>query len=189
MFWLLRCVRFVLFCFFSVFFLSLLLLLVFWHGAAALFLPVRILPDCPMSRASPSESSSWLTLCLCFSFFHFWQVWIRGATWIRGFCVGYIAAFDKQWNLAMTDVDETFTRRRHRKTPILGTVFSSQCSTLQRSRDSAFLIRSDAADGRDLATVPSLLFTSPLADRNTSRPSISNLSPSLYVTHLLSREI
>ncbi|XP_057366420.1 U7 snRNA-associated Sm-like protein LSm11 [Daphnia carinata] len=50
------------------------------------------------------------------------KVWIRGATWIRGFCTGYIAAFDKQWNLAMTDVDETFTRRRHRKTPILGPV-------------------------------------------------------------------
>ncbi|XP_046646425.1 U7 snRNA-associated Sm-like protein LSm11 [Daphnia pulicaria] len=50
------------------------------------------------------------------------KVWIRGATWIRGFCIGYIAAFDKQWNLAMTDVDETFTRRRHRKTPILGPV-------------------------------------------------------------------
>nr|CAH0100891.1 unnamed protein product [Daphnia galeata] len=50
------------------------------------------------------------------------KVFIRGATWIRGFCIGYIAAFDKQWNLAMTDVDETFTRRRHRKTPILGPV-------------------------------------------------------------------
>jgi len=48
------------------------------------------------------------------------QVWIRGPSWIRGYCTGYIAAFDKQWNLALTDVDETFTRMRNRKTPIYG---------------------------------------------------------------------
>jgi len=50
------------------------------------------------------------------------KVWIRGPKWIRGYCIGYVAAFDKQWNLALTDVDETFTRTRHRKTPIYGDV-------------------------------------------------------------------
>lgn len=48
------------------------------------------------------------------------QVWIRSARWIRGWCTGFIAAFDKQWNLALTDVDETFTRKRRRKTPVYG---------------------------------------------------------------------
>ena len=57
------------------------------------------------------------------------QVWIRGAAWIRGFCTGYVAAFDKQWNLALTDVDETFTQKRRRKTPLLGQSSSSSSSS------------------------------------------------------------
>ena len=31
------------------------------------------------------------------------------------FVAGYIAAFDKHWNLALTDVDEHFNRKRSRK--------------------------------------------------------------------------
>lgn len=33
----------------------------------------------------------------------------------RGFCTGIIVAFDKHWNLALIDVDETYSRLRHRK--------------------------------------------------------------------------
>lgn len=73
------------------------------------------------------------------------QVWIRGAAWIRGFCVGYLAAFDKHWNLAMTDVDETFTRLRKRKTPLLGesvTSFLRRCALSgPHARDLALLAR------------------------------------------------
>lgn len=61
-----------------------------------------------------------LSLSLFLSFVCKNKVWIRSARWIRGWCVGYVAAFDKQWNLAMTDVDETFTRKRRRKTPVYG---------------------------------------------------------------------
>ena len=35
---------------------------------------------------------------------------------IRGTATAYIAAFDKHWNLALTDVDEQFSRLRQRKT-------------------------------------------------------------------------
>lgn len=34
---------------------------------------------------------------------------------IRGSCTGIIVAFDKHWNLALIDVDETYSRLRHRR--------------------------------------------------------------------------
>jgi small nuclear ribonucleoprotein (snRNP)-like protein len=36
------------------------------------------------------------------------KVWTRNYKHIRGICVGFIVAFDKHWNLAMVDVDETY---------------------------------------------------------------------------------
>lgn len=44
------------------------------------------------------------------------KVWTRGLDQIRGTATAYIAAFDKHWNLALTDVDEQFSRLRQRKT-------------------------------------------------------------------------
>jgi len=44
------------------------------------------------------------------------KVWTRGIDKIRGFATGFIVAFDKHWNLALTDVDEQFNRHRSRKT-------------------------------------------------------------------------
>ncbi len=46
------------------------------------------------------------------------QVCTRGARGERGRCSGFLAAFDKHWNLALTDVDETFVRRRRGKAVI-----------------------------------------------------------------------
>lgn len=34
---------------------------------------------------------------------------------MRGSCTGFLVAFDKHWNVALVDVDEVFTRRRHGK--------------------------------------------------------------------------
>jgi len=48
------------------------------------------------------------------------KVTTRGVAGVRGVTSGFIAAFDKHWNLVLTDVDEEFTRRRHRKTPVYG---------------------------------------------------------------------
>jgi len=48
------------------------------------------------------------------------RVWTRGVAGVRGVSTGFIVAFDKHWNLALTDVDEQFTRRRSRKAPVLG---------------------------------------------------------------------
>lgn len=44
------------------------------------------------------------------------KVWTRDMNNIRGFCTGFISAFDKHWNLALRDVDENFNRPRSRKT-------------------------------------------------------------------------
>eukprot|EP00088_Acartia_fossae_P041961 TRINITY_DN4392_c0_g1_i12.p1 TRINITY_DN4392_c0_g1~~TRINITY_DN4392_c0_g1_i12.p1 ORF type:complete len:237 (-),score=51.75 TRINITY_DN4392_c0_g1_i12:821-1531(-) len=44
------------------------------------------------------------------------KVWTRALDQIRGYAIGFVAAFDKHWNLALTDVDEQFQRRRTRNT-------------------------------------------------------------------------
>ena len=43
------------------------------------------------------------------------KVLLRGAVSMRGSCTGYLVAFDKHWNVALVDVDEVFTRKRHGK--------------------------------------------------------------------------
>lgn len=48
------------------------------------------------------------------------KVWTRGPTSVRGVMTGFIVAFDKHWNLALTDVDEQFSRRRARKVAVKG---------------------------------------------------------------------
>jgi len=45
------------------------------------------------------------------------KVYVRGIDRIRGHAVGFLVAFDKHWNLALVDVEETWTRKRHRKCP------------------------------------------------------------------------
>jgi len=39
---------------------------------------------------------------------------------VRGYCVAFLAAFDKHWNLALEDVREVWTRRKRNKVPALG---------------------------------------------------------------------
>ena len=39
---------------------------------------------------------------------------------MRGYCVAFLAAFDKHWNLALEDVREVWTRRKRNKVPALG---------------------------------------------------------------------
>ncbi|KAI0228204.1 hypothetical protein LSAT2_021325 [Lamellibrachia satsuma] len=36
------------------------------------------------------------------------KVWTRSFKFIRGICTGYVVAYDKHWNLAMSDVDEIY---------------------------------------------------------------------------------
>lgn len=47
------------------------------------------------------------------------KVFTRNATTIRGYCIGYVTAFDKHWNLALKDITEIWTRRKRRKTVAL----------------------------------------------------------------------
>jgi len=46
------------------------------------------------------------------------SVKIRKLDGIRGTCTGVLVAFDKHWNLAMVDVDETFNRLRRPRSDI-----------------------------------------------------------------------
>jgi len=43
------------------------------------------------------------------------KVTTRKLTGVRGTCTGVLIAFDKHWNLALVDVDETYSRPRYRK--------------------------------------------------------------------------
>jgi LSM domain. len=51
---------------------------------------------------------------------------------VRGYCVAFLAAFDKHWNLALVDVREVWTRRKRSKVPALGkAVVRTQSSSLR----------------------------------------------------------
>lgn len=43
------------------------------------------------------------------------QVYTRSAASIRGFCVGFVEAFDKHWNVVLKDVFETWNRPRKKR--------------------------------------------------------------------------
>nr|CAD7202175.1 unnamed protein product [Timema douglasi] len=47
-------------------------------------------------------------------------VYIRNMKGIRGYCIAFVAAFDKHWNLALEDVTEVWTRPVKRKAVALG---------------------------------------------------------------------
>jgi hypothetical protein len=48
---------------------------------------------------------------------------------MRGYCIAFLAAFDKHWNLALEDVREVWTRRKRRKVPALGKVLTQTLIT------------------------------------------------------------
>jgi len=48
------------------------------------------------------------------------KVFTRNMAGVRGYCVAFLAAFDKHWNLALEDVHEVWTRRKRNKVPALG---------------------------------------------------------------------
>uniref|UniRef100_T1JNS2 Sm domain-containing protein n=1 Tax=Strigamia maritima TaxID=126957 RepID=T1JNS2_STRMM len=48
------------------------------------------------------------------------KVWTRNYKYIRGICTGFIEAFDKHWNLALSDVDESFVKYNKAKSPATG---------------------------------------------------------------------
>ncbi|GJQ74592.1 hypothetical protein Trydic_g21452 [Trypoxylus dichotomus] len=47
------------------------------------------------------------------------KVWTRNASEVRGYCTGYVTAFDKHWNLSLKEVTEVWTRKKKRKIPLL----------------------------------------------------------------------
>ncbi|XP_050536309.1 U7 snRNA-associated Sm-like protein LSm11 [Daktulosphaira vitifoliae] len=48
------------------------------------------------------------------------KVYTRSAASVRGYCEGYIIAFDKHWNLVMDNVVETWTRKNKVKSLAIG---------------------------------------------------------------------
>ncbi|VVC24180.1 LSM domain, eukaryotic/archaea-type,LSM domain [Cinara cedri] len=48
------------------------------------------------------------------------KVYIRSAASVRGYCEGYIIAYDKHWNLVMDDVLEVWTRKNKYKSLPIG---------------------------------------------------------------------
>ncbi|XP_069677603.1 U7 snRNA-associated Sm-like protein LSm11 isoform X1 [Periplaneta americana] len=48
------------------------------------------------------------------------KVFTRDMIGLRGYCIAFLAAFDKHWNLALEDVREVWTRRKRNKVPALG---------------------------------------------------------------------
>ncbi|XP_019390290.1 PREDICTED: U7 snRNA-associated Sm-like protein LSm11, partial [Crocodylus porosus] len=77
------------------------------------------------------------------------NVHIRTFKGLRGVCTGFLVAFDKFWNMALTDVDETYRK------PVLGKAFYNEPQlTLTRLFDRLKLRESSEKKGADTKTEP-----------------------------------
>ncbi|GBM67393.1 hypothetical protein AVEN_233578-1 [Araneus ventricosus] len=47
------------------------------------------------------------------------KIWTRNFEEIRGICAGNVVAFDKHWNLMLSDVDEVYLKPKKAKSPYL----------------------------------------------------------------------
>ncbi|NXV83327.1 LSM11 protein, partial [Atlantisia rogersi] len=75
------------------------------------------------------------------------NVHIRTFKGLRGVCTGFLVAFDKFWNMALTDVDETYRK------PVMGRAFYAEPQlTLTRLFDRLKLQESSAKKGADSKT-------------------------------------
>lgn len=45
---------------------------------------------------------------------------MRHSHGLRGYCLAFVVAFDRHWNLALEDVTEVWTRPKRRKIPAYG---------------------------------------------------------------------
>lgn len=68
------------------------------------------------------------------------KVYTRSAASVRGYCEGYIAAFDKHWNLVMDDVVEVWTRKNKYKSLAIGKVIFYVLQTLYFNYNTYFSI-------------------------------------------------
>ncbi|NXU29675.1 LSM11 protein, partial [Thalassarche chlororhynchos] len=76
------------------------------------------------------------------------NVHIRTFKGLRGVCTGFLVAFDKFWNMALTDVDETYRK------PVTGKAFYAEPQlTLTRLFDRLKLQESSVKKGADSKTV------------------------------------
>ncbi|XP_053148138.1 U7 snRNA-associated Sm-like protein LSm11 [Hemicordylus capensis] len=79
------------------------------------------------------------------------NVHIRTFKGLRGVCTGFLVAFDKFWNMALTDVDETYRK------PVLGKAFYVEPQlTLTRLFDRLKLQESSVKKGSESKTVTDL---------------------------------
>ncbi|GBN86051.1 hypothetical protein AVEN_203958-1 [Araneus ventricosus] len=47
------------------------------------------------------------------------KIWTRNFEEIRGICAGYVVAFDKHWNMILSDLDEVYLKPKKAKSPYL----------------------------------------------------------------------
>ncbi|CAH1137878.1 unnamed protein product [Phyllotreta striolata] len=60
------------------------------------------------------------------------KVYTKNQEKTRGYCIAYVVAFDKHFNLALEDVTEVWTRRKKKKVPAFDGVESLRKSKFQR---------------------------------------------------------
>ncbi|KAF4085485.1 hypothetical protein AMELA_G00095620 [Ameiurus melas] len=117
------------------------------------------------------------------------RVHIRAFKGLRGVCTGFLVAFDKFWNLAMVDVDETY------REPLLGEAFYHEKALtvtrlFQKLQVQAASVKAAEAEQADEPSAePHTVTTSGMLGVRASRQAAERLTPSVKMPPVTSTDV
>ncbi|XP_021351107.1 U7 snRNA-associated Sm-like protein LSm11 [Mizuhopecten yessoensis] len=118
-----------------------------------------------LTRMKEYEKGPLSFLKKCVENRHVVKIWTRNACELRGFCTGYLVAFDKYFNLALMDVDETYRKPVSRDNRIRKCTEILQVIAVSDQKESDPVIHIEEGDSAE----------TPITSQETTfRPSVEN---------------